>query len=188
VGLSVSRVGSAAQIKAMKSVSGSLKLDLAQFRELEAFASFGSELDKLSQAQLDRGYKLTELLKQGLHAPLKVEEQVISIYAGTKGYLDDIPTSDVGRFEKELLEEFSSRYSDLMTEIKESGKLPDDDKMKKAMEAFRDRFQPTETGPSEADKKAEEAKKSGGEDKKSENGEAKKSDETVEMDTKAEEK
>ena len=182
VGISVSRVGGSAQIKAMKSVAGTLKLDLAQFRELEAFASFGSELDKLSQAQLDRGYKLTELLKQGLHAPLKVEEQVVSIYAGTKGYLDDIPTSDVGRFEKELLEEFSSRYSDLMNEIKESGKLPDDDKMKKAMEDFRDRFQPTETGPSEADKKAEEAKKSGG-DKKSDNG---KKDETVEMDTKAE--
>jgi hypothetical protein len=113
-----------------------------------------------------------------------VEEQVISIYAGTKGYLDDIPTSDVGRFEKELLEEFSSRYSDLMTEIKESGKLPDDDKMKKAMEGFRDRFQPTETGPSEADKKADEAKKSGDGKKKSDNGEAKSKDETQEMDTK----
>ncbi|MEY2475173.1 MAG: F-type H+/Na+-transporting ATPase subunit alpha, partial [Actinomycetota bacterium] len=150
VGQSVSRVGGAAQIKAMKKVSGTLKIDLAQFRELEAFASFGSELDKLSQAQLDRGYKLTELLKQGLHAPLKVEEQVVSIYAGTKGYLDDIPTSDVGRFEAELLEEFRSRYSDLMNEIRESGKLPEDDTMKKAMEGFRDRFQPTETGPSEA--------------------------------------
>jgi F-type H+/Na+-transporting ATPase subunit alpha len=193
VGISVSRVGGSAQIKAMKSVAGTLKLDLAQFRELEAFASFGSELDKLSQAQLDRGYKLTELLKQGLHAPLKVEEQVVSIYAGTKGYLDDIPTSDVGRFERELLEEFSSRYSDLMNEIKESGKLPDDDKMKKAMEGFRDRFQPTETGPSEADKKAEEARKSG-EDKKSDNGQksddeaAKSKDETQEMNTKAEDK
>ena len=182
VGISVSRVGGSAQIKAMKSVAGTLKLDLAQFRELEAFASFGSELDKLSQAQLDRGYKLTELLKQGLHAPLKVEEQVVSIYAGTKGYLDDIPTSDVGRFEKELLEEFGSRYSDLMTEIRDSGKLPDDDKMKSAMEGFRDRFQPTEAGK-DSDKKDSD-KKSG--DKKSENGEAKKSDETVEMDTKAE--
>src|SRR3954465_11943685 len=96
VGISVSRVGGNAQIKAMKTVAGTLKIDLAQFRELEAFASFGSELDKLSQAQLDRGYKLTELLKQGLHAPLKVEEQVVSLYAGTKGYLDDIPTADVG--------------------------------------------------------------------------------------------
>jgi F-type H+-transporting ATPase subunit alpha len=165
VGISVSRVGGSAQIKAMKAVAGTLKLDLAQFRELEAFASFGSELDKLSQAQLDRGYKLTELLKQGLHAPLKVEEQVISIYAGTKGYLDDIPTSDVGRYESELLDEFRSRYSDLMTEIKDSGKLPDDAKMKSAMEGFKDRFQVTD--PSKADA-------------------TKKSDETVEMDTKAE--
>ncbi|MDQ2826399.1 MAG: F0F1 ATP synthase subunit alpha [Actinomycetota bacterium] len=161
VGISVSRVGGSAQIKAMKSVAGTLKLDLAQFRELEAFASFGSELDKLSQAQLDRGYKLTELLKQGLHAPLKVEEQVVSIYAGTKGYLDDIPTSDVSRYEAELLEEFRSRYSDLMNEIRDSGKLPDDDKMKSAMAGFKERFQPTE---------ASDEKKSGG-DKKSDGGE-----------------
>ncbi len=170
VGISVSRVGGSAQIKAMKAVAGTLKLDLAQFRELEAFASFGSELDKLSQAQLDRGYKLTELLKQGLHAPLKVEEQVISIYAGTKGYLDDIPTSDVGRYESELLDEFRSRYSDLMTEIKDSGKLPDDAKMKSAMQGFKDRFQVTD--PSKADASKADA--------------TKKSDETVEMDTKAE--
>ena len=121
---------------------------------------------------------------------MPVEEQVVSIYAGTKGYLDDIPTSDVGRFESELLEEFRSRYSDLLDEIKESGKLPDDDKLKKAMEGFKDRFQPTETGPSDADKKADEAKKSG-DDKKSDDDE--KSDEArvrrrrVEMDTKAEE-
>jgi len=177
VGISVSRVGGSAQIKAMKAVAGTLKLDLAQFRELEAFASFGSELDKLSQAQLDRGYKLTELLKQGLHAPLKVEEQVISIYAGTKGYLDDIPTSDVGRYESELLDEFRSRYSDLMTEIKDSGKLPDDEKMKSAMRGFKERFQPTEAGKGEADTKSDDGKKA---------GEGKKSDETVEMDTKAE--
>ena len=146
VGISVSRVGGSAQIKAMKSVAGTLKLDLAQFRELEAFASFGSELDKLSQAQLDRGYKLTELLKQGLHSPLKVEEQVVSIYAGTKGFLDDIPTSDVGRFESELLEEFRSRYSDLLGQIRETGALPDDEKMREAVGGFRDRFQPTDSG------------------------------------------
>jgi F-type H+/Na+-transporting ATPase subunit alpha len=163
VGISVSRVGGSAQIKAMKAVAGTLKLDLAQFRELEAFASFGSELDKLSQAQLDRGYKLTELLKQGLHAPLKVEEQVISIYAGTKGYLDDIPTSDVGRFESELLEEFRSRYSDLMEEIRESGKLPDEEKLKSAMKDFADRFQPSED-KSEDDTKSDDQKS---DDKKS---------------------
>ena len=91
VGNSVSRVGGAAQIKAMKSVSGTLKIDLAQFRELEAFATFGSELDKVSQAQLDRGYRLTELLKQPQNAPVPVEEQVLVIYAGTNGYVDDVP-------------------------------------------------------------------------------------------------
>src|SRR6478736_35094 len=99
VGISVSRVGGNAQIKAMKSVSGTLKLDLAQFRELEAFASFGSELDKVSQAQLDRGYRLTELLKQPQRSPLPVEEQVVSIFAGTRGFIDDIPIRDVRRFE-----------------------------------------------------------------------------------------
>ena len=176
VGISVSRVGGSAQIKAMKAVAGTLKLDLAQFRELEAFASFGSELDKLSQAQLDRGYKLTELLKQGLHSPLPVEEQVVSIYAGTKGYLDDIPTSDVGRFESELLEEFRSRYTDLLSEIKESGKLPDEDKLKKAMKDFADRFQPTEA--SSGDAKSDDKKS--GEDKKSDE-DHKAKDETQEM-------
>jgi F-type H+-transporting ATPase subunit alpha len=121
-----------------------MKLDLAQFRELESFASFGSELDKTSQAQLDRGYKLNELLKQGLHQPMPVEEQVVSIFAGTKGFLDDIPTSDVGRFEAELLEEFRSRHSDLLAEIRESGKLPDEDKLKKAVDEFRERFEPSD--------------------------------------------
>src|SRR5277367_5215711 len=109
VGNSVSRVGSAAQVKAMKQVSGTLKLDLAQFRELEAFATFGSELDAVSKAQLERGERLVELLKQGLHAPMSVEEQVVSIFAGTTGYLDDIPTSDVGRFETELLDYMRTR-------------------------------------------------------------------------------
>jgi F-type H+-transporting ATPase subunit alpha len=94
VGNSVSRVGGAAQIKAMKEVSGTLKIDLAQFRELEAFATFGSELDKVSQAQLDRGYRLTELLKQGINQPVPVEEQVVVVFAGTRGYTDEVP---VGR-------------------------------------------------------------------------------------------
>jgi F-type H+/Na+-transporting ATPase subunit alpha len=142
VGISVSRVGGSAQIKAMKSVAGTLKLDLAQFRELESFASFGSELDKVSQAQLDRGYKLTELLKQGLHSPMPAEEQVVSIFAGTKGFLDEVPLDDVGRFERELLEEFRSRYSDLLGQIRESGKLPDEEKLKEAIQGFSDRFQP----------------------------------------------
>ena len=104
VGISVSRVGGAAQTKAMKSVSGTLKLDLAQFRELEAFATFGSELDAVSKAQLERGYRLVELLKQPLNSPMPVEEQVVSIFAGTQGHLDDIPVADVRRFETELLE------------------------------------------------------------------------------------
>ncbi|MDQ4131974.1 MAG: F0F1 ATP synthase subunit alpha [Actinomycetota bacterium] len=154
VGISVSRVGGSAQIKAMKSVAGTLKLDLAQFRELEAFASFGSELDKVSQAQLDRGYKLTELLKQGQGAPMPVEEQVVSIFAGTNGFLDDIPQSDVGRFEAELLEEFRSRYSDLLEEIRSSGKLPDEDKLKEAVGSFKERFETSEEAA--ADKKKSE--------------------------------
>jgi F-type H+-transporting ATPase subunit alpha len=143
VGISVSRVGSAAQIKAMKKVSGTLKLDLAQFRELEAFATFGSELDKISAAQLERGYRLTELLKQNLNSPMPVEEQVVVIYAGTKGYLDSIPVSDVKRFEKDLLDFMRGRYSSLLDEIRSSGDLPDaiDD----AVKTFAQEFQATET-------------------------------------------
>ncbi|MCY3967302.1 MAG: F0F1 ATP synthase subunit alpha, partial [bacterium] len=101
--ISVSRVGSAAQVSAMKTAVGTLKADLQQFRELEAFAAFGSDLDAVSQAQLDRGYRLTELLKQGIQSPIAVQEQVVSLYAGTRGYLDNIPVEDVARFESELL-------------------------------------------------------------------------------------
>ena len=126
VGISVSRVGGAAQIKAMKSVAGTLKLDLAQFRELEAFATFGSELDAVSKAQLERGARLVELLKQPLHAPMTVEEQVVSIFAGTNGYLDAIPVSDVRRFEDELLEFMRTRHADIMTTIRNEGTLPED--------------------------------------------------------------
>src|SRR4051795_13269018 len=144
VGISVSRVGGNAQIKAMKTVAGTLKIDLAQFRELEAFASFGSELDKVSQAQLDRGYRLTELLKQPLRSPLPVEEQVISIFAGTRGFLDDIPVGDVRRFEHELLDEFRSRYRDLLDQIRNEKTLPDEDKLKEAINSFKQRFSVTE--------------------------------------------
>jgi F-type H+-transporting ATPase subunit alpha len=118
VGISVSRVGGAAQTKAMKSVSGTLKLDLAQFRELEAFATFGSELDAVSKAQLERGYRLVELLKQPLNSPMPVEEQVVSIFAGTKGYLDDLPVVDVSRFEIELLEHCRSRHSSMLAALR----------------------------------------------------------------------
>src|SRR5207249_10425439 len=108
VGTPLSRAGGSAQNKAMKAVSGTLKLDLAQFRELEAFATFGSELDKVSAQQLERGYRLTELLKQPQNQPMPVEEQVISIFAGTKGFVDDVPVTDVRRFEADLLEYFRS--------------------------------------------------------------------------------
>ena len=143
VGISVSRVGSAAQIKAMKKVSGTLKLDLAQFRELEAFATFGSELDKISAAQLERGYRLTELLKQNLNSPMPVEEQVVVIFAGTNGYLDDIPVSDVKRFEKDLLDFMRSRYGTLLDEIRSSGDLPGG--VEAAVKAFKVEFVPSET-------------------------------------------
>jgi F-type H+-transporting ATPase subunit alpha len=124
VGISVSRVGSAAQIKSMKTVAGTLKLDLAQFRELEAFATFGSELDAVSKSQLERGYRLVELLKQPLNSPMAVEEQVVSIFAGTRGYLDDIPVADVRRFESEMLDVMRTRYSSLLDELRTGG-VPD---------------------------------------------------------------
>ena len=112
----MSRVGGAAQIKAMRSVAGTLKIDLAQFRELEAFATFGSELDKVSQAQLDRGYRLTELLKQSQNAPVPVEEQVIVIYAGSNGWVDDVAVSEVRRFEAELLEFMRASHPEVLDE------------------------------------------------------------------------
>ncbi|MGB1676423.1 MAG: F0F1 ATP synthase subunit alpha [Acidimicrobiales bacterium] len=126
VGISVSRVGSAAQIKAMKTAVGTLKSDLQQFRELESFAAFGSDLDAVSQAQLDRGYRLTELLKQGINSPMKVEEQVVSLFAGTQGYLDNIPVDDVGRFEDGLLDLVKSQHSGLLSEIVSTGAVDED--------------------------------------------------------------
>jgi len=140
VGISVSRVGSAAQIKAMKSVSGTLKIDLAQFRELEAFATFGSELDKVSQAQLDRGYRLTELLKQGLNQPVPVEEQVLVIFAGSEGYVDGIPVADVQRYEAEVRAYFRANHADLLDGIRTSGKLPEGTALADALQAFTDTF------------------------------------------------
>jgi F-type H+/Na+-transporting ATPase subunit alpha len=144
VGQSVSRVGSAAQIKAMKTAVGTLKGDLAQFRELESFAAFGSELDKVSQAQLDRGYRLTELLKQPLNSPLPVEEQVVSVYAGTRGHLDDVPVDDVRRFETELLEFVRTRHGDLLDKIRSAGALPSDDALEAPIAAFKEQFAPSE--------------------------------------------
>jgi F-type H+-transporting ATPase subunit alpha len=144
VGVSVSRVGSAAQIKAMKTAVGTLKSDLQQFRELEAFASFGSDLDAVSQAQLDRGYRLTELLKQGINSPMPVEQQVVSIYAGTNGHLDNVPVTDVSRFEKELLEYVGARHGGLYEGIKSSGNV-DVGELESIVAAFAGQFDSSES-------------------------------------------
>ncbi|HEV8115903.1 MAG TPA: F0F1 ATP synthase subunit alpha [Acidimicrobiales bacterium] len=144
VGTSVSRVGGSAQIKAMKSASGGLKLDLANFRELEAFASFGSEsLDKSSQNMLRKGERLIEMLKQPNGAPMSIEDQVVSIFAGSRGYLDDLEVSDVRRFEAELLADVRSRNSDIHTQILDK-KWPEEE-LKAAVEDFKGRFQPTKS-------------------------------------------
>ena len=125
VGISVSRVGGNAQIKAMKSVSGRLRLDLAQYRELEAFSAFGSDLDKASKAQLERGARLVELLKQGQYAPFPVEHQVVSIWAGTNGFLDIVPVKDIRRFEAEFLDFLSRKHQGIFDAILSTGKLED---------------------------------------------------------------
>jgi F-type H+-transporting ATPase subunit alpha len=140
VGISVSRVGSAAQIKAMKTAVGTLKSDLQQFRELESFAAFGSDLDAVSQAQLDRGYRLTELLKQGINSPMKVEEQVVSLFAGTQGYLDTIPVEDVGRFEDGLLDLVRSQHTGLLSEIVSSGTV-DEDALNSIIASYSENFE-----------------------------------------------
>jgi F-type H+-transporting ATPase subunit alpha len=140
VGNSVSRVGSAAQVKAMKQTSGTLKLDLAQFRELEAFATFGSELDRVSQAQLDRGYRLTEILKQPQNQPVPVEEQVLAIYAGTNGYTDPVPVSEIRRFESELIEYFKGNHPKVLETIRTTGAMPEGDELDKGLTAFVEGF------------------------------------------------
>jgi F-type H+/Na+-transporting ATPase subunit alpha len=140
VGNSVSRVGGAAQIKAMRTVAGTLKIDLAQFRDLESFATFGSELDKSSQQQLDRGYRLTELLKQGLNAPMPVEEQVVVIYAGTRGWLDTVPVEDVVRFGAEFLTDMRAKHTDILSNIKETSVLNDTEALDAALKSFLDSF------------------------------------------------
>jgi F-type H+-transporting ATPase subunit alpha len=126
VGISVSRVGGAAQVKAMKSVSGSLRIDLSQYRELEAFAAFASDLDAASRAQLDRGARLVELLKQPQYSPYSVEKQVVSIWSGTSGELDDVPVEDIRRFEAEFLQYVNDNAKGVLPGIRESKKLSDD--------------------------------------------------------------
>ncbi|MGC6331320.1 F0F1 ATP synthase subunit alpha [Rhizorhabdus sp. FW153] len=138
VGLSVSRVGSAAQTKAMKKVAGSIKLELAQYREMAAFAQFGSDLDASTQRLLNRGARLTELLKQPQFNPLPFEEQVVSIFAGVNGYIDAFPTASVVRFEAALLSEMRSKHADILADIRTSKDLSDETKgkLKAALEAF----------------------------------------------------
>ena len=142
VGLSVSRVGGAAQIKAMKKVAGTLRLDLAQYRELAAFAQFGSDLDKATQQKLVRGERLVELLKQPQYQPMSVEEQVISLYAGTRGYMDDLPVEAVRKFEDGLLEFMRNQKADILNEIKETGDLSAelDKKISAAIDEFKKTF------------------------------------------------
>ena len=141
-GLSVSRVGGAAQIKAMKQVAGTLRLDLAQFRELAVFAQFASDLDKATKAQLDRGQRLTEVLKQGQYSPLSVEKQVMAIYLGTKGYLDDVAVKDVTRCEKEFLDFMEANHPEVGGDIIKTKKITDENEeaLKKAIAEFKDTF------------------------------------------------
>jgi F-type H+-transporting ATPase subunit alpha len=146
VGISVSRVGSAAQIKAMKTAVGTLKSDLQQFRELEAFAAFGSDLDAVSKAQLERGYRLTELLKQGVGEPMPVEKQVVVLYAGTRGYLDGIDVSEVRRFESELLDYFDARHGALLSGIVETGTV-DEAALDEGIKAFAAQFESAAAAP-----------------------------------------
>jgi F-type H+/Na+-transporting ATPase subunit alpha len=142
VGLSVSRVGSAAQTKAMKKVSGSIKLELAQYREMAAFAQFGSDLDASTQKLLNRGARLTELLKQPQFNPLPFEEQTVSIFAGTQGFLDTVAVQDVVRYEAAMLADMRANHADVLGAIRESKDLKDDvrDKLKAALEAFAKTF------------------------------------------------
>ncbi|HET6755008.1 MAG TPA: F0F1 ATP synthase subunit alpha [Jiangellaceae bacterium] len=142
VGISVSRVGGAAQVKAMKKVSGSLKLDLAQYDDLKAFAAFASDLDAASRAQLDRGARLVELLKQGQNAPVPVAKQVVSIWAGTTGRLDDVPIEDIRRFEAEFQDYVSRDHSDLLDSIGSTGQITDDDTaaLENAVNTFKQQF------------------------------------------------
>jgi F-type H+-transporting ATPase subunit alpha len=139
-GLSVSRVGGSAQIKAMKKVSGTLRLDLASYRELEAFAQFGSDLDKATQAKLNRGARTVEVLKQDLNKPLKVEKQVAILYALTRGFLDDIPLQDIRRFEAEFLTWLDHNQKALLDHIVSTKDLPKDEDMAAAINGFKKTF------------------------------------------------
>ncbi|MCX2949863.1 F0F1 ATP synthase subunit alpha [Lentzea sp. NEAU-D7] len=163
VGISVSRVGGAAQIKAMKDVAGSLRLDLSQFRELEAFSAFASDLDAASRAQLDRGARLVELLKQGQYSPVPVEEQVVEIFAATKGHLDDVPVADIRRFVADFKDSLRRNHADLLGSIVETKKFPEDAQQRvvAAVTEFKKQFTASDgtTIVNEASEKAMDADK-----------------------------
>jgi F-type H+-transporting ATPase subunit alpha len=146
VGLSVSRVGGNAQIKAMKQVAGSLRLDLAQFRELEAFAQFGSDLDKVTQAQLARGTRLVEILKQDQYQPMPVERQIAIIFAGTNGYVDEYDPRALGEYENQLLSHIEANHPDIFEELREKKQISSEleTKMKQTLDEFKGIFTPPE--------------------------------------------
>ena len=143
VGISVSRVGGSAQTKAMKKVAGSLRMDLAQYRELEAFAQFGSDLDKATQAQLNRGQRMVELLKQPQYQPMTAEKEVMTLFSGARGFLDKIPVSSVLDYEAQMFEFVESKYPEIFTELKEKSDISAEleEKMKKALTEFASIFQ-----------------------------------------------
>ncbi|MDP7604727.1 MAG: F0F1 ATP synthase subunit alpha, partial [Alphaproteobacteria bacterium] len=142
VGLSVSRVGSAAQVKAMRQVAGSIKLELAQYREMAAFAQFGSDLDQATQRLLNRGARLTELLKQGQYQPMPVEEQVLAIFAGVNGYLDKFEVAQIAQFEESFLGEMRSQHAELVAEIRDQGEISEatEAKLKSILDDFSAKF------------------------------------------------
>jgi F-type H+-transporting ATPase subunit alpha len=164
VGISVSRVGGAAQVKAMKDVAGSLRIDLSQYRELEAFAAFASDLDDASKAQLERGARLYEVLKQPQYSPVPVEEQVLTVYLGTNGHYDSVPTEDVRRFNHEFLDSARRKHADLVKDIRESGKFSPEARegVVEAVNEFKKEFTTSEGKPLvEADADAMDADKVG---------------------------
>jgi len=143
VGLSVSRVGSSAQTKAMKKVSGQLRLDLAQFRELEAFAQFGSDLDEQTRAQIERGQRTVELLKQDQYAPMLMEDQAVVLFALTKGFMDDVLIENISKWESEFIKYMKSQQKDILEDIANTGKLTDEtiEKLESAIKDFKDTFE-----------------------------------------------
>lgn len=150
VGISVSRVGGNAQNKAMKKVTGSLRLDLAQYRELEAFAQFGSDLDKATQEQLTRGERLVEILKQPQYQPMPVEEQIVLTYAGTQGYLDSLPVEEIHRYEVEFIEAMRTKYAEVLHKVRDEKELTDeiDKSLAKAVSEFTEEFKKSITAES----------------------------------------